>query len=222
MPDGIFFAQLLVAQASPIALIAKANLKFAFAIPSAQSACGMEISMNLPNKLTMLRIIMIPFFVVVLLAGIGGGASKWIALAIFIIASLTDMLDGKIARKYNLITNFGKLMDPLADKMLVSSAMICLVGMGKMPAWVVIIIIAREFMISGFRLVATEGGVVIAASKWGKMKTVFQMIMVILLIADIGALAILTTIVMWIAVILTIISLVDYIVKNKQVLAETK
>ena len=104
---------------------------------------------------------------------------KWIAVAIFVIASLTDMLDGQIARKYNLITNFGKFMDPLADKLLVCSAMIALIELDRIPAWVVIIIIAREFIISGFRLVASDNGVVIAAGWWGKVKTVVQMIMII-------------------------------------------
>ena len=125
--------------------------------------------MNLPNKLTIFRVILIPFFVVLLLFDITA-YDKWIALAIFIIASLTDFLDGHIARKYNLVTNFGKFMDPLADKLLVCSAMICLVELARIPAWVVIIIIAREFIISGFRLVASDNGVVIAASYWGKFK----------------------------------------------------
>ncbi len=169
--------------------------------------------MNLPNKLTMLRVIMIPFFVVFLLADITP-YDKWIALAIFIVASLTDMADGKIARKYDLITNFGKFMDPLADKLLVCSAMIALIELGRIPAWIVIIIIAREFIISGFRLVASDNGVVIAASYWGKFKTVSQMVMVILMIADIPQLQILTTVIMYIALILTIVSLVDYLVKN--------
>ena len=169
--------------------------------------------MNLPNKLTMLRVIMIPFFVVFLLADITP-YDKWIALAIFIVASLTDMADGKIARKYNLITNFGKFMDPLADKLLVCSAMIALIELGRIPAWIVIVIIAREFIISGFRLVASDNGVVIAASYWGKFKTVSQMAMVILMIADIPQLQIVTTVVMYIALVLTIVSLVDYLVKN--------
>ncbi|MCR4596620.1 MAG: CDP-diacylglycerol--glycerol-3-phosphate 3-phosphatidyltransferase [Lachnospiraceae bacterium] len=169
--------------------------------------------MNLPNKLTMLRVIMIPFFVVFLLADITP-YDKWIALAIFIVASLTDMADGKIARKYGLITNFGKFMDPLADKLLVCSAMIALIELGRIPAWIVIIIIAREFIISGFRLVASDNGVVIAASYWGKFKTVSQMVMVILMIADIPQLQIVTTVIMYIALILTIVSLVDYLVKN--------
>ena len=175
--------------------------------------------MNLPNKLTILRVIMIPFFVAALLYD--GGANqnmRYVAAALFIIASLTDMLDGKIARKYNLVTNFGKFMDPLADKLLVCSALICMIELRELPAWMVIIIISREFIISGFRLVASDNGVVIAASYWGKFKTTFQMIMVILMIANIQALNILTQIVMWIALALTIISLIDYIVKNKNVL----
>ena len=169
--------------------------------------------MNLPNKLTMLRVIMIPFFVVFLLVDITP-YGKWIALAIFIVASLTDLADGKIARKYNLITNFGKFMDPLADKLLVCSAMIALIELGRIPAWIVIVIIAREFIISGFRLVASDNGVVIAASYWGKFKTVSQMAMVILMIADIPQLQIVTTVIMYIALVLTIVSLVDYLVKN--------
>lgn len=139
--------------------------------------------MNLPNKLTILRVIMIPFFVAALLYD--GGANqnmRYVAAALFIIASLTDMLDGKIARKYNLVTNFGKFMDPLADKLLVCSALICLVELKELPAWMVIVIISREFIISGFRLVASDNGVVIAASYWGKFKTTFQMIAVVLLI----------------------------------------
>ncbi|MCR5511164.1 CDP-diacylglycerol--glycerol-3-phosphate 3-phosphatidyltransferase [Lachnospiraceae bacterium XBB2008] len=169
--------------------------------------------MNLPNKLTLLRVIMIPFFLIFLLLDITP-YDKWIALAIFVIASLTDLADGKIARKYNLITNFGKFMDPLADKLLVCSAMIALIELERIPAWIVIVIIAREFIISGFRLVASDNGVVIAASYWGKFKTTFQMIMVILMIVDIPQLQIVTTIIMYIALVLTIVSLIDYLVKN--------
>lgn len=176
--------------------------------------------MNLPNKLTIARVIMIPFFVVFLLTDLGGAASKWIALGIFIAASLTDMLDGQIARKYHLVTNFGKFMDPLADKLLVCAAMICLVEMGKIPSWIVIIIISREFIISGFRLIAADNGRVIAASYWGKFKTVFQMLMICLMIADIAAIAVVTQIVMWIALILTVVSLVDYLIKNRDVMKE--
>ena len=176
--------------------------------------------MNLPNKLTIARVIMIPFFVLFLLTGLGGAASKWIALAIFIIASLTDLLDGHIARKYNLVTNFGKFMDPLADKLLVCAAMICLVEMGRLSAWIVIVIISREFIISGFRLIASDNGRVIAASYWGKFKTTFQMLMICLMIADIAQIAVVTAAVMWIALVLTVVSLVDYLVKNKDVLSE--
>lgn len=179
--------------------------------------------MNLPNKLTILRVIMIPFFVAALLYD--GGANqnmRYVAAALFIIASLTDMLDGKIARKYNLVTNFGKFMDPLADKLLVCSALICMIELRELPAWMVIIIISREFIISGFRLVASDNGVVIAASYWGKFKTTFQMIGVVLLIFNIPALSTLTTIIIWIALALTVISLVDYIVKNAGVLTEGK
>lgn len=177
--------------------------------------------MNLPNKLTIFRVILIPFFIVFLLVSITP-VDKWIALAIFIIASLTDLLDGKIARKYNLVTNFGKFMDPLADKLLVCSALICLIELERIPSWMVIVIIAREFIISGFRLVASDNGVVIAASYWGKFKTTFQMVAVCLLIADIPALYLLTRIVLWIAVILTVVSLVDYLIKNKDVMKESK
>ena len=176
--------------------------------------------MNLPNKLTVLRVIMVPFFVFFMLTDVGGAANKWIALAIFVIASLTDMLDGKIARKYNLVTNFGKFMDPLADKLLVCSAMICLIPSGKLPTAIVIVIISREFIISGFRLVASDNGIVIAASYWGKFKTTFQMISVILLIVRIPALTVLTQICVWTALVLTVISLVDYIAKNHKVLTE--
>lgn len=180
--------------------------------------------MNLPNKLTILRIFMIPLFLVFLLTDAGGSAGKWIALAIFILASLTDLLDGYLARKYNLVTNFGKFMDPLADKLLVCSAMICLVELGSLPSWMVTIIISREFIISGFRLVASDNGVVIAASYWGKFKTTFQMLMICLLIADIpGALfRSVTEICVWIALILTVVSLIDYIYKNKNVLKSNK
>lgn len=190
--------------------------------------------MNLPNKLTVFRVILIVPFVLLMLGGyaqwgwfmavFGGIADNtdYIALGIFIIASLTDLLDGKIARKYNLVTNFGKFMDPLADKLLVCSAMICLIELDRIPAWIVIIIISREFIISGFRLVAADNRVVIAASYWGKFKTTFQMVMVCLMIADIEALNLLTRIVMWIAVVLTVISLIDYLVKNKGVLLDGK
>ena len=180
--------------------------------------------MNLPNKLTMFRVILIPFFVFFLLAPYFEGYGNYVAVAIFIVASLTDLLDGKIARKYNLVTNFGKFMDPLADKLLVCSAMICLIELGLLPAWIVILIIAREFIISGFRLIASDNGVVIAASYWGKFKTTFQMLMVIVLLLnfDIPAFKILGTVLIWIATILTVVSLIDYIMKNKDVLKDQK
>ncbi len=177
--------------------------------------------MNLPNKLTLLRVCMIPFFVLFMLTDLGGEAGKWIALTIFILASMTDWLDGYLARKNNLVTNFGKFMDPLADKLLVCSAMICLVEMGKLAAWMVIIIISREFIISGFRLIASDNGVVIAASYWGKFKTVAQMLMIILLIADIqiNAIQTITAVITWLALVLTVVSLIDYLIKNKGVLS---
>ncbi len=190
------------------------------------------MKMNLPNKLTIFRVILIVPFAVLLLGGHEGwfGANTMLpdmgALAIFIVASLTDLIDGRIARKYNMVTNFGKFMDPLADKLLVCAALIALVELGRIPGWVAIIIISREFIISGFRLIASDNGVVIAASYWGKFKTTFQMIMVCLMIANLGwihpVFEILTQIFMWTALALTVISLVDYLVKNRDVMKETK
>lgn len=178
--------------------------------------------MNLPNKLTLMRVVMIPLLVLFMLVPMGFDAQKWIALGIFILASLTDLADGKIARKYNLITNFGKFMDPLADKLLVCSALICLIELHKIPAWIVLIIIAREFIVSGFRLVAADQGIVIAASMWGKVKTTVQMILICLMIADIPQLAVLTQVAMWSALALTIISLVDYVAKNRAVINDVR
>ena len=176
--------------------------------------------MNTPNKLTVARMILVPFLVLFMLTGWGGEANRYISLAIFVVASVTDWFDGKLARKYNLVTNFGKFMDPLADKLLVCSALICMIELDRLPAWMVIVVIAREFIISGFRLVAADNGVVIAASYWGKFKTTFQMIAVCLLIADVEALSLFTQIILWIAVILTVVSLIDYIIKNKDVMKE--
>ena len=177
--------------------------------------------MNLPNKLTMFRVILIPFFVFFMLFDITGAADKWIALVIFCVASLTDMLDGKIARKYNLVTNFGKFMDPLADKLLVCTALICLTSMNRLNVIVVLVIIAREFIISGFRLVASDNGIVIAASYWGKFKTVSQMALIIVLIMDLGGVwNVVGTVLTWVALLLTVVSLIDYIAKNKQVLTQ--
>lgn len=180
--------------------------------------------MNLPNKLTLFRVILIPFFVFFLLTPYFEGYGNYIAVAIFIVASITDFLDGKIARKYNLVTNFGKFMDPLADKLLVCSALICLIQLESIPAWVVIIIIAREFIISGFRLIASDNGVVIAASYWGKFKTAFQMLTVIVLILNIPnkVFIILGTVLIYVSLALTVISLIDYIAKNKDVLKDQK
>ena len=180
--------------------------------------------MNLPNKMTLFRVILIPFFVFFLLAPYFEGYGNYIAVAIFIVASITDFLDGKIARKYNLVTNFGKFMDPLADKLLVCSALICLIQLESIPAWVVIIIIAREFIISGFRLIASDNGVVIAASYWGKFKTAFQMLTVIVLILNIPnkVFIILGTVLIYVSLALTVISLIDYIAKNKDVLKDQK
>jgi CDP-diacylglycerol--glycerol-3-phosphate 3-phosphatidyltransferase len=176
--------------------------------------------MNTPNKLTIGRMILVPFLVVFLLTGFGGSANRYICLAIFAVASITDWFDGYLARKYNLITNFGKFMDPLADKLLVCSAMICMIELERLPAWFVIIIIAREFIISGFRLIAAENGVVIAANYWGKFKTTSQMIMIILLIVDFGGVFdVLEQIFIWLSLALTIVSLVTYIWQNKGVLS---
>lgn len=177
--------------------------------------------MNLPNKLTLLRVVLIPVFVVLLL--LKGGQNDTLriaALIVFCIASFTDFLDGQIARRNNLVTNFGKFMDPLADKLLVCSALICMIELGQLPSWYVITVIAREFIISGFRLVAADNGIVIAASWWGKFKTTFQMLTVILLILNIPALHTVTMIIAGIAFVLTLVSLLDYIAKNYKVITE--
>lgn len=164
---------------------------------------------------------MIPIFLFFMLMPQIPG-SRYIAAGIFIVASITDAIDGYIARKNNLITNFGKFMDPVADKLLVSSALICFVGMNQVPIWIAFAIIAREFIISGFRLVASDKGVVISAGLWGKLKTNAQMIMSILLIVnfDIPAINVLEQIMIYLALVLTLISLVDYMVRNKDVLKE--
>lgn len=177
--------------------------------------------MNLPNKLTMVRVALIPVFVVLLLGrSVFGSWSVYVALIVFCAASFTDFLDGMIARKYDLVTNFGKFMDPLADKLLVVSALVCLIEMDRISAWVVLIIIAREFIISGFRLVAVEAGIVIAASYWGKLKTTVQMTMIIFILVGFGgtAAAIMENILIYLSVILTIVSLVDYMYKNRHVI----
>ena len=176
--------------------------------------------MNTPNKLTIARMIIVPFLVIFLLTGWGGEANRYISLTLFVVASVTDWFDGYLARKNNLVTNFGKFMDPLADKLLVCSAMICMIDLKRLPAWFVIIIIAREFIISGFRLIAAENGIVIAANYWGKFKTASQMIMIILLILNFdGIFVILEQIFIWLSLALTIISLITYIWQNRTVLS---
>lgn len=176
--------------------------------------------MNTPNKLTIARMIIVPFLVMFLLTGWGGEANRYISLTLFVVASVTDWFDGYLARKNNLVTNFGKFMDPLADKLLVCSAMICMIDLKRLPAWFVIIIIAREFIISGFRLIAAENGIVIAANYWGKFKTASQMIMIILLILHFdGIFVILEQIFIWLSLALTIISLITYIWQNRTVLS---
>ena len=176
--------------------------------------------MNTPNKLTIARMIIVPFLVIFLLTGWGGEANRYISLTLFVVASVTDWFDGYLARKNNLVTNFGKFMDPLADKLLVCSAMICMIDLKRLPAWFVIIIIAREFIISGFRLIAAENGIVIAANSWGKFKTASQMIMIILLILHFdGIFVILEQIFIWLSLALTIISLITYIWQNRTVLS---
>lgn len=176
--------------------------------------------MNTPNKLTIARMIIVPFLVIFLLTGWGGEANRYISLTLFVVASVTDWFDGYLARKNNLVTNFGKFMDPLADKLLVCSAMICMIDLKRLPAWFVIIIIAREFIISGFRLIAAENGIVIAANYWGKFKTASQMIMIILLILHFdGIFVILEQIFIWLSLALTITSLITYIWQNRTVLS---
>lgn len=193
------------------------------------------MKMNLPNKLTMLRVIMIPFFVAAILYSEQLGkaydsedvftTTRIIAGILFCAASFTDFLDGYLARKNNLVTNFGKFMDPLADKLLVCSALILLTSEQLIPSWITIIIVGREFIISGFRLVASDNGVVIAASYWGKWKTVTQMVLCIFLIfapqlSYEGPGRIFKLVVLTIAVALTLISLCDYIWKNKSVITD--
>lgn len=176
--------------------------------------------MNLANKITMVRVVAVPFFIFFLMTDFVAG-SKWIALGIFIGASLTDFLDGFIARKYNMISNFGKFMDPLADKLLVCSALICLLTKlyeeNGFFVYLVLLIIARDFAINGFRSVASDKGVVIAAGWLGKIKTTLQMFMIGFLIADIDKLEIVSIILEWVVLFFTLYSLFDYIYKNRSV-----
>jgi len=177
--------------------------------------------MNLPNKITIFRVFMIPLFVVLMMLQRIPG-NEFYALAVYAVACISDALDGHIARKYNLITDFGKFMDPVADKLLVCSALICFVEQGLMPAWIALIIIARELIIDGFRLVAAGKGIVIAASIWGKAKTVVQMIACFVLIfnADWLAFNIAEQILIYASLVLTVVSLADYIYKNRTVLTD--
>lgn len=169
------------------------------------------MEMNLPNKLTLLRVIMIPFFIFFMVTDIRNG--QMIAAILFIVASATDWLDGYIARKYNLVSTFGKFADPLADKILVSAALICLVEQGITPSWIVILIIAREFSVTGLRVLAASDNIVIAASWWGKIKTVTQMIAIIMALFNFPF----NIYVMYLAALFTLISGVDYFVINKKV-----
>ena len=181
--------------------------------------------MNLPNKLTVLRVLMIPVFLVVLMGGFLPIATARIAaVVIFALASLTDFLDGYIARKYKLITNFGKFMDPLADKLLVCAALIAMVALGDIAAWVVILIVSREFIVTGFRLIAAEQQVVLAAGIWGKLKTTAQMLMIILVLLNIqnDTVQLFGQALIWLAAALTVISAVECIAKNMQVLKDAK
>lgn len=182
------------------------------------------MEMNLPNKLTLLRVIMIPFFIFFMVADINKG--QIIAAIIFIIASATDWLDGYIARKYSLVTTFGKFADPLADKILVSAALICLVEQGAVASWIVILIIAREFAVTGLRVLAASDNIVIAASSWGKIKTVTQMVAIIAALFHNYPFSLVnipfSDIFMYLAALFTLISGVDYFIINKQVFSKGK
>lgn len=182
------------------------------------------MKMNLPNKLTVLRVCLVPIFVLVLLLSNKSdiGFFRILPLIIFVGAAITDTLDGQIARKHNLITDFGKFMDPLADKLLVCSALICFIEIDYISSWIVILIIAREFIISGFRMLASSKGVTIAANMWGKLKTVIQMLLVIVILCDFagifGFLSALITPLIVLTILLTIISAATYIYDNKKVI----
>lgn len=172
--------------------------------------------MNLPNKLTFLRILMVPIFVILMYCDFTN--ARLVATLVFAVASFTDFLDGYLARRDGLVTNFGKFADPLADKILVCAALICLTALGDIPAWGVIIIIAREFAVTGLRVIAASENITIAASKLGKFKTVSQLISMILLLSDITKFYNVGLFLFYFAVLFTIISGVDYFVKNIKVL----
>ncbi len=184
--------------------------------------------MNTPNKLTIFRMILVPVFMLFLLLNPENPTYIALALGVFAVASITDTLDGQMARKYNLITNFGKFMDPLADKMLTTAAFLGLLSLGRANVWAVMLILAREFIVSGIRLVAAGEGVVIAASIWGKLKTVFQMVAIIAAIImmfpffpdETGT--IITEILIWLSALITVISGADYVIKNIGIFKESK
>lgn len=184
--------------------------------------------MNTANKLTVLRIIMVPFFMLFLMADHTNTAFITIALILFAAASLTDTLDGYIARKYSMITNFGKFMDPLADKMLTTSAFLALMSFGRASAWAVMLILTREFIVAGIRQIAAGDGTVIAASIWGKMKTVFQMVAIIAAIILLypvcpeNTAALITDILVWLSAVVTVISGADYVIKNLRIFKDAK
>ena len=177
--------------------------------------------MNLPNRLTILRIVLVPVYLVLLWLSSGNPVLGVPALIVFVVASLTDLADGKIARKYNLVTNFGKFMDPIADKLLTHTAFIMLTAMGQMNVWACIIFIAREFVVSGLRLVAVEQGHVIAAGMSGKIKTVLQMAAVIglnIVGAGVTMLSTLVQVIVWAAALMTLYSMIEYVWQNRAVL----
>lgn len=182
------------------------------------------MKMNLPNKLTILRMCLVPVFVLILMISTKSESVLFriLPLIIFAFASFTDTLDGQIARKHNLITDFGKFMDPLADKLLVNSALICFVEIGYIESWFVILIIAREFIISGFRMLAASKGITIAANMWGKLKTVVQMLLVIIILFDFaGVLSFLGYLIVpfkVLTIVLTVVSAGTYIYDNKKVI----
>lgn len=174
--------------------------------------------MNLPNKLTLMRIALVPVYLV--LQAIQVHWVHWAALAVFLVAAMTDLVDGRIARSRGLVTNFGKFMDPIADKLLVILAMVLMSAQGLIPVWITILCVAREFIVSGLRLVAVERGVVIAAGPWGKAKTVLQMIAVMMLTVNLPALHVLTQITLYLALVLTVASCMDYLWNGRVVLEE--
>ena len=191
--------------------------------------------MNLANKITLMRVILVPVFIVLIMASqipgmktlvengtLSVAVLNWCALGVFLVASITDFLDGYIARKYNMVSNFGKFMDPLADKLLVCSALICLLALGRMNVWLVLVIILRDFVISGFRLVASDKGVVIAANMWGKVKTTMQMILICFAIPGVSAFYWISVVLGWIVLFLTVYSLIDCLIKNRHVLKDEK